>query len=133
MNFTPEERETYKKMLADNSFDTGLDIFNDNLMSEVKKAITSMPTSLESTNDIFTEKTFRDLVKTVQKSARRDDIMLIGYASMREKIREAGFPIDDYRYVEVNSTFAPNIEEDQVWILPVKTYEPDIKLVFKED
>ena len=63
-HFTPEEREAYRKMLADNSFDTGLNIFNERFMSEIQKAVISASTPLETKNDIFTEKTFRDLVKT---------------------------------------------------------------------
>lgn len=81
-------------------------------------------------NDTLTVKALNDIIKTVKKSAERQDIMFIGYPGMREKIRETGFPIDDYKYVEVNSTLAPNIEEDQVWILPVKTYQPDIRFAF---
>lgn len=81
-------------------------------------------------NDILTVKELKELVETVKKSAARDDIMFFGYPSMREKIREAGFPIDDYRYVEVDSIYTPNMDENQVWILPVKLYGSDIKIVF---
>lgn len=80
-------------------------------------------------NDTLTVKALNDLIKTVKKSAERQDFMFIGYPGMREKIREAGFPIDDYRYVEVNSTFAPTIEENQVWIIPVNN-NPDVKFLF---
>lgn len=82
-------------------------------------------------NDTLTVKALNDIVKTVKKSAARQDVMIIGYASMREKIRETGFPIDDYKYVEVNSTLTPTMDEDQVWIVPATTYEPDIRFAFK--
>ena len=81
-------------------------------------------------NDTLTIKALKDLVKTVKKSADGQDIMFIGYPGMREKIREVGFPIDDYRYVEINSTFSSELDKDQVYIFPVKSYSSDVKFYF---
>ena len=81
-------------------------------------------------NDTCTIKALKDLVKTVKKSADVQDVMFIGYPSMREKIREAGFPVDDYRYVELNSTFSSELDKEQVFILPVKSYSSDVKFYF---
>lgn len=82
-------------------------------------------------DDVLTVKALNDIIKTLKKSTERQDFIFIGYPGMREKIREAGFTIDDYRYVEVNSTLTPTMDEDQVWIVPATTYEPDIRFAFK--
>ena len=72
--------------------------------------------------DEFDVKKLKELIKTVKKSAYRQDVMFIGYPSMREKIRQAGFPIDDYRYVEIDSKWLPELDEDHVYILPIQNY-----------
>ena len=81
-------------------------------------------------DDTLTFKELNDLVKKVKKSSDRQDVMFVVYPGMREKIREAGFPIDDYRYVEVSSTFSSELDNDQVYILPVKSYSSDVKFYF---
>ena len=70
--------------------------------------------------DALDVKKLKELIKTVKKSASSQDIMFIGYPGMRDKIRQAGFPVDDYKYVEISSKFSPELEEDQVYILPIK-------------
>lgn len=112
--FTQEERDVYAKMLADNSFDTGLNIFDDKFWDD------TLPTSKEAVNNTLTAKALNELIKTVKKSADRQDIVFVGYPGMREKIRQAGFPVDDYKYVEISSKFSPELAEDQVYILPIK-------------
>lgn len=65
-------------------------------------------------------KQLKELINTVKKSSGRQDIMFIGYPGMREKIRQAGFPVDDYKYIEVTSKWFPELEENQVYVLPIK-------------
>lgn len=107
--FTQEEREVYAKMLDDN-------IFDDKFWGD------TLPTSKEVVNNTLTVKALNDLIKTVKKSASSQDIMFIGYPGMRDKIRQAGFPVDNYKYVEISSKWYPELEEDQVYILPIKNY-----------
>lgn len=130
MGFTQEERDTHAKMLADNSFATGLNIFDDKYWICDNDCVESVVRSSKTKNDILTAKALKGLVETVKKSAQSEDIMFIGYPGMREKIREAGFPIDDYRYVELASNFAPTLDEDQIYILPVNNIHSDIKFLF---
>ena len=130
MGYTQEERDTYAKMLADDSFDTGLNIFDDKYWICGDDCVESVVRPSKTDNDTLTAKALKDLVKAVKKSAQREDIMFIGYPGMREKIREMGFPIDDYRYVELASNFASTLDEGQVYILPINNIHSDIKLYF---
>lgn len=69
--FTPEERETYAKMLANNSFDTGLNIFDDKFWFRGDDAVEFIVPSPKLLHDKATSERHKQIVDNIIKELNK--------------------------------------------------------------